>query len=295
MGETLARLPPSSDELSITPNQNMRMMFVRRALENLLRSAATPALMCKRPGNVLPALAILAGAIAVTLGALASDFGSFTAVLAFAIAFAILGGVLLAGAAATSGRARWGPAIAGLVFLLGGLLFAKTSGFWFFLVALSFAATATLAAISFRRLTVPTAEGWKRRDEIEGLKLFLSVAEDDRLRVLNPSDFTPAVYEKLLPYAIALGVEMAWSRRFNAALAASQIVYQPDWYEGEHPWSRSNPSAFSSDLGGGLSGAISAAATPPSSRDFSTVGGGGVSSVDSGSGGGGGGGGGSGW
>jgi hypothetical protein len=28
---------------------------------------------------------------------------------------------------------------------------------------------------------------------------------------------------------------MAWSRRFAAALAASQTEYQPDWYDGSHP------------------------------------------------------------
>jgi hypothetical protein len=131
-----------------------------------------------------------------------------------------------------------------------------------FLVALCLAATAALARASYCcRLTVPTAEGWKRRDEIEGLKLFLGVAEADRLRVLNPPDFTPALYEKLLPYAVALGVEMVWSRRFAAALAASQIQYEPDWYDGSHPWNRSDTADFSSDLGGGLSTAIAAAST----------------------------------
>jgi uncharacterized membrane protein len=148
---------------------------------------------------------------------------------------------------------------------------------------------------------VPTAEGWKRRDEIEGLKLFLGVAEADRLRVLNPPDFTPALYEKLLPYAIALGVEMVWSRRFAGALAASQIQYEPDWYDGNHPWNRSDTADFSSDLGGGLTTAIAAASTTiaaastaPSSSD-GWSGGGGGDGGGSGSGDGGGGGGGSGW
>jgi hypothetical protein len=115
---------------------------------------------------------------------------------------------------------------------------------------------------------VPTTEGWKRRNEIEGLKFCLGVAEADRLRVLNP-----ALYERLLPYAVALGVEMVWSRRFAAALAASQIQYQPDWYDGSHPWNRSDTADFSSDLSGGLATANAAASTPiaaastaPSSR-----------------------------
>jgi hypothetical protein len=65
------------------------------------------------------------------------------------------------------------------------LLLANSIGFWLSLVALFLAIAAVLAAASFSRLTVPTAEGWKRRDEIAGLKLFLGVAEADRLRVLN--------------------------------------------------------------------------------------------------------------
>jgi uncharacterized membrane protein YgcG len=205
----------------------------------------------------------------------------------------------------SGGRGRWTLAAVGLALLAIGLLVANATGFWLFLVALFAAATAALARASYLRLTVPTAEGWKRRDEIEGLKLFLGVAEADRLRVLNPPDFTPALYEKLLPYAVALGVEMVWSRRFAAALAASQIQYQPDWYDGSHPWNRSDTADFSSDLGGGLSTAIAAASTPiaaasmaPSSNGGWSGGGDGGSdggSGDGGSGDGGGGGGGGGW
>jgi len=174
--------------------------------------------------------------------------------------------------------------------LVIGLSVGGASGPWLFLVALFVAATALLAAVSYCRLTVPTPEGWKRLDEIEGLKLFLGVAEADRLRLLNPPDFTPALYEKLLPYAIALGVEMVWSRRFSAALAGSQTEYQPDWYDGSNTWSGCDISDFSSGLGTGLATAISAAATAPSSSDGSSGGSDGGSSGD-----GGGGGGGSGW
>src|SRR6516225_3940479 len=100
------------------------------------------------------------------------------------------------------------------------------------------------------------------------------------------------------PTRSPLGVEMVWSRRFAAALAASQIQYQPNWHDGSHPWNRSDTADFSSDLGGGLATAIAAASTPiaaastaPSSSGGWSGGGGG----DGGSGDGGGGGGGSGW
>jgi uncharacterized membrane protein YgcG len=279
----------ADDELAISATDQSRIVDAGSALANFLRSAVMPALLYREPRNVRPALAIAALTIAFTLAALAIEFGAFAGVLAFMIGLAALGALLLVLSALAGGRGHWVPAVIGLPLLAIGLLVAKASGLSLFLVALFVAATAALAAASFSRLTIPTAEGWKRRDEIEGLKLFLGVAEADRLRVLNPPDFTPALYEKLLPYAVALGVEMVWSRRFAAALAASQIQYQPDWYDGSHPWNGSDTAEFSSDLGGGLSTAIAAASTAPSSSSGSSGGG------DGGSGDGGGGGGGSGW
>jgi uncharacterized membrane protein YgcG len=279
----------AGDELSISATNHNRIAGARTALANSLGSVVMPALLHKEPRNVRPALAIAAATILLTVAALAIEFGAFAVALAFMIGFAVAGALLLVLSARSGGRGRWLPAVVGMPFLVIGLSVASTSGVWLFLVALFVTATAALAAASFSRLTVPTAEGWKRRDEIEGLKLFLGVAEADRLRVLNPPDFTPALYEKLLPYAIALGIEMVWSRRFAAALAASQTEYQPDWYDGSHPWNRCDVSELSSDLGGGLAAAISTASTPPSSSDGSSGG------SDGGSGDGGGGGGGSGW
>lgn len=276
----------AGDELSISARNQVRLAFIRTALNNLLRHVLMPALLYKAPQNVWPALALAAATVVLTMAALTLQLGSFAAALGFAVVFAVIGSLIVMLSAKTRGPSRWGTAFVGLVFLATGLGIARQGGSWLLLVALFLIGAAVLAAASFRRLVVPTAEGWKRRDEIEGLKLFLGVAEAERLRVLNPPDFTPALYEKLLPYAIALGVEMAWSRRFAAALAASQATYQPDWYDESHPWSRSDTAAFASDLGGGLSAAIAAASSPPSSSDGSD---------GAGSGGGGGGGGGSGW
>lgn len=119
--------------------------------------------------------------------------------LAFAISVAVVGALSLVFSVAAGGRSRWfakafGAAVS-LSFLSIGLLVANASGPSLLFIAVFLAVTAVLTAASFRRLIVPTAEGWKRRDEIAGLKLFLGVAETDRLRVLNPPDFTPALYE----------------------------------------------------------------------------------------------------
>jgi len=280
----------ADDELCISQTNHNRITDARTALGNFLRRAVMPALLYKEPRNVRPALALAIATILLTVAALAIEFGAFAVALASMIGFAVVGALLLVLSARSGGRGRWLPAVVGMPFLVIGLSVAGTSGLWLFLVALFVAATAALAAVSYCRLTVPTAEGWKRLDEIEGLKLFIGVAEADRLRLLNPPDFTPALYEKLLPYAIALGVEMVWSQRFAASLAAAQTEYQPDWYDGSRPWSHCDASDFSSGLGGGLASAISAAATPPSSGDGSSGG-----SDGGGSGDGGGGGGGSGW
>jgi uncharacterized membrane protein len=126
-------------------------------------------------------------------------------------------------------------------------------------------------------------------DKIEGFKQYLSVAERERLNLLNPPERTPALFEKYLPYALALGVEQAWSEQFSDVLAAAGSdgqAYAPLWYSGTG-WSDSNISDFSSSLGGSLTGAIASSSTAPSSSSGS--GGGGSS------GGGGGGGGGGGW
>ena len=275
-----------ADELSIAAENQSRIAAARSALRTLLEHAMMPALLYREPRNVVPAVLIAVGSAVLTGAALALQYGAFAAALMLMIGLSLAGALLLVQPALSRARGRKVAAVAGVLLLVPGLSIANTSGLSAALVAGFLAATAAIAALSFRRLTVPTQEGWRRRDEIEGLKLFLGVAEADRLRVLNPPDFTPALYEKLLPYAIALGVEMVWSKRFAAALAASQTEYQPDWYDGSHPWNRTDASDFSSDLGGGLAGAVAAAASPPSSGDGSS---------DGGSGGGGGGGGGSGW
>jgi uncharacterized membrane protein len=110
------------------------------------------------------------------------------------------------------------------------------------------------------------------------------VAEEDRLNFIHPPDETPALFEKFLPYAIALGVENQWGERFARRL--DEAGYQPEWYSGHH-WNRLHPGSFATSLGQGMQSSISSASSAPGSS--SGMGGGGSS------GGGGGGGGGGGW
>ncbi len=135
----------------------------------------------------------------------------------------------------------------------------------------------------------PTLRGRTLLDEMLGFRDYLDVAEKDELNLRNPPDKTPELFERYLPFALALGVDQAWAEKFASVLAAVRgpdgSGYHPAWYSGR--WSNSSLSSTTKGLTGGLSSAISSSVTPPGSS--SGGGGGGFS------GGGGGGGGGGGW
>ena len=148
---------------------------------------------------------------------------------------------------------------------------------------------AFLHVLFYHLLKAPTLRGRKVMDQIEGFKMYLSVAEKDRLNLLNPPEKTPELFERYLPYALALDVENEWSEQFAEVLARAQVdgrPYSPSWYSGRS-WDVSRASGFSDSLGSTFASAISSSSSAPGSSSGS--GGGGSS------GGGGGGGGGSGW
>ena len=139
----------------------------------------------------------------------------------------------------------------------------------------------------FHLLKAPTRAGRTVLDAIEGFKIFLTATEKDRMNMMNPPDRTPEVFEKYLPYALALDVEQQWAEQFSDVLTrAAAEGYQPSWY---HSTSIAafTAAGFADSLGGTFAGAVASASAAPGSSSGS--GGGGSS------GGGGGGGGGGGW
>ncbi|MFD2204837.1 DUF2207 domain-containing protein [Kiloniella antarctica] len=155
----------------------------------------------------------------------------------------------------------------------------------------------TIVLLFRHLLEAPTMKGRKVMDAIEGYKHYLCVAEKDRLEVVGKEpEFNETLYERHLPYAIALGVEGQWSKRLNgyfASMNKESAEYQPGWYNGDiysHDSSYGS-SNFVSGLTNGISHTISAASTPPSSSSSGS----GFSGGGGSSGGGGGGGGGGGW
>jgi len=126
-------------------------------------------------------------------------------------------------------------------------------------------------------------------NHLEGFERFLTATDADRLDRMTAPERTPELFERFLPYAIALGVENRWAERFEGILAAGGVAAGSSsatlgWYHGGTP---STLGSVASSLGQSFSGSLSSASSPPSSGGS---GGGGGSS-----GGGGGGGGGGGW
>lgn len=163
---------------------------------------------------------------------------------------------------------------------------AMNSGWYLPLILPALALPIVISA--FWWISAPTPEGRKVLDHIAGFKQYLSITERERLDRMTPPADTPELFEKFLPFAIALGVENRWAERFAGVLAAAAAQGQQGfaWYSGSgNPWS--NPTGFADSMGSSLASTISSASTAPGSSSGS--GGGGSS------GGGGGGGGGGGW
>jgi uncharacterized membrane protein len=136
------------------------------------------------------------------------------------------------------------------------------------------------------RLKAPTPVGRDLLDKIEGFRRFLRNVDGNRLNQLMPPDKTPELFDKYLPYAVALDCEIEWAQQFSAVLESARETdnYAPYWYMGNRVFPISTfPLAF----GASFSNAIAASSTTPGSS--SGTDGGGFS------GGGGGGGGGGGW
>jgi uncharacterized membrane protein len=142
-------------------------------------------------------------------------------------------------------------------------------------------------------MKAPTRKGRAVLDEIAGFREYLVVAEEDRLNLENPPQRTPELFERFLPYALALGVEQEWSEKFDDVLTAAseanhQTHYTPTFYSGGN--SAFETALTGAAIGSAIGGALAASSIAPSSSGSSGYSGGGGSS-----GGGGGGGGGGGW
>ncbi len=122
-----------------------------------------------------------------------------------------------------------------------------------------------------------TYQGVLSKEYILGLKEYLQVAEADRLKFHDAPEKKPEVFEKLLPYAMVLGVEKEWAGQFKDI-----YTQEPNWYHGTYP------GGFNTGLFvGHLNSLSSKAGTVLSSAPSSGAGGGGFAGGGFGGGGGG--------
>ena len=85
-----------------------------------------------------------------------------------------------------------------------------------------------LVVLAFSRfMPRKTTKGVRKLEEILGLSEYIRRAEVDRIEFHNAPEKGPGLFEKLLPYAIALNLTSVWTRQFEGLLKEP-----PQWYVG---------------------------------------------------------------
>jgi hypothetical protein len=109
---------------------------------------------------------------------------------------------------------------------------------WRLVAVVAFLVLLNLACLRFVKL--PTADGAKLLTEIAGFRQFLQSVEKKPMDRKDAPSHDGGVYEKYLPYAVALEVEQAWSDRHMAlaatvegALSANSRSYHLGMYAGK--------------------------------------------------------------
>lgn len=290
----LSNLLSTGEILAMKQQNHAKFSAAKKALEESLKKRYEGKLFKRNHGWALAGLAIFVAALWVAAAAVVLATG-IAGLLQVAVAVgAIMTTVLLfllLEAVGTVGKCvlAAGAFLFGFGALaLGAPVFfqALETGWWFPLLLPALGLP--VVASGFWWMSAPTREGRAVLDRIAGFKQYLSITERERLDRLTPPQDTPELFEKYLPFAIALGVENRWADRFAPVLAAAAVRGQQGfaWYSGSRsPWSDAD--GFTRSVGSSLASSVSSASTAPGSSSGS--GGGGSS------GGGGGGGGGGGW
>lgn len=127
-------------------------------------------------------------------------------------------------------------AIAALLLILGS---ERDNGLTQFVTVIGIIGAALFGFIALMKHRVHTARGAEAREHLEGVRLFVSVAETERLRVLqgyqgaerraDGSVNVVHLYERLLPYAMLFGLEKEWGRVLEVTYRDADVT-SPYWY-----------------------------------------------------------------
>ena len=117
-------------------------------------------------------------------------------------------------------------------------------------------------------MPVKTKAGAIAKEDLLGLKMYIGVAEIDRIKFHNAPAKSPEKFEELLPYAIIFGLEKQWAEEFKD-------IYNtpPNWYDGN--FATFSVIALTNDLGSFSNAAMSAATSSSSGGAGGFAGGGG--------------------
>jgi uncharacterized membrane protein YgcG len=180
-------------------------------------------------------------------------FGAFMAVVQLALVFAGIGVVV------------WSVSVFTSVSPLAGIS-----------IVVAFIGVVAATSLAIRPVQL-TEKGREASDFLRGMKVYLTVAEEERLRVLQSPQGAERIdvgnnfelvklYEKLLPWAVLWGVEDQWMRELELRVAS--LDEAPDWFIGRNGF---EIALFST----ALSGMNNTMTAPVSSSTWSGSGGGG--------------------
>lgn len=153
------------------------------------------------------------------------------------------------------------------------------------IILITTAAVLFITASKVSQYEKHTKKGLQYSRYLDGLKLYIKMAEADRLKVLqsvNGAEITNAgivkLYEKLLPYALIFGLETSWLKELGRYYAMSDVS-EPTWYVGLGVFSARDFSSAIIDFSTTASNTVISSSTSSSSGNsgggFSGGGGGG--------------------
>ena len=102
------------------------------------------------------------------------------------------------------------------------------------LLILAGAISVVIVVLFARIMPAKSLKGVRTKVEILGLQEFITRVDADRLKRMPPNTF-----EKILPYAMALGIENHWAKAFEGI-----VQNPPTWYVGPTPYVGFNPIFF---------------------------------------------------
>ena len=162
-----------------------------------------------------------------------------------------------------------GGVVIGVLTVWGGISIAASMGMAPLTFALAGIFTGIIICAFGWFMPAHTEQGARAMEGVLGFEDFLNHVESDRF---NKTIKTPQMFEKFLPFAMALGVEKNWSKAFQGIM-----TQPPQWYRGSYG-PNFYPIMFTSDLSTMSTRASTVLASAPRSSGgsgFSSDGGGG--------------------